>query len=603
MHRKNKGEARARLLAQLHGGAGRTADFLFADLDRSTFATKSDAKADGRAMAVLVLANLLISAVVGLFAATQLPLVLVAIWGIPTLASLLVSLLLMARPGADAGSVRNKERLAVMLGLIWASVPALLFDASGPDMRIIGAAFSFAMAGIGSLAFSRVPSAAILHCGLIAGAISLTALKLNGSAGLAGFGLSLVYGLAVAVIILSNHRRNLHLVTASREKRRQSEIIALLLNDFEQGAADWLWEADPGLCLAYASPQLARLLGMPDDALAGLDFTTLAGSSGGERRGWDEFLAKLQSREPVVAHDLDLVLGGRLIHARITARPLFGADGAFLGYRGVGRDITIERQALEELVRAKELAEQANAAKSQFLAVMSHELKTPLNAIVGFSELLASPQADFLGDETRAEHLNTILESSRHLQNLINDILDATRIEKGTMVLAEQEADAAELVEVAVKLCRDMAERGDITIIARVVEGVELRGDITRLKQILINLLTNAVKFSTPGGFVNVGFERHGNAISFTVRDSGVGMSETDISRVFEPFVQADAGTARRFGGIGLGLSIARRLARLHGGDVFLESEMGVGTTARLTLPENRVTWPEAARPAVAAVA
>lgn len=603
MHWTHKGKARAGLLAQLHGGAGRTADFLFADLDRSTVAIKPDAKADGRTMAVLVLANILISAVVGGFATTQLPLALVATWGIPALVSLLVSLVLVAKPGANTASVQNTERLAVLLGLIWASVPALWYDASGPDMRIIGAAFSFAMAGIGSLAFSRVPSAAILHCGLIAGATSLTGLKLGGSAGLAAFGLSIVYGFAVAAIILNNHRRNLHLVTAGREQRRQSEIIALLLNDFEQGAADWLWEADQDLCLTYASPQLARLLGIADEALAGMDLKSLADSNSDNRRGWDEFFAKLNSHQPVVAHDLDFVPGGRLIHARITARPLFGADNTFLGYRGVGRDITIEQQALEELVRAKESAEQANAAKSQFLAVMSHELKTPLNAIVGFSELLASPQADFLGDETRAEHLNTILESSKHLQNLINDILDATRIEKGTMVLAEQEADAAELVEVAVKLCRDIAERGDITIVARVMEGVELRGDITRLKQILINLLTNAVKFSTPGGFVNVSFEHQGNAISFTVRDSGVGMSDTDINRVFEPFVQADAGTARRFGGIGLGLSIARRLARLHGGDVFLESELGAGTTARLTLPEHRVTWPASARPAIAEVA
>jgi PAS domain S-box-containing protein len=603
LHWTHKGKAGAGLLAQLHGGAGRTADFLFADLDRSTFVIKSDAKADGRTMAGLVLANILISAVVGGFATTQLPLALVATWGIPALVSLLVSLLLVAKPGANTGSIHNTERLAVLLGLIWASVPPLWLDASGPDLRMIGAAFSFAMAGIGSLAFSRVPSAAILHCGLIAGATSLTALKLGGSAGLAGFGLSIVYGLAVAVIILNNHRRNLHLVTASLEQRRQSEIIALLLNDFEQGTADWLWEADQSLSLTYASPQLARLLGIADEALAGMVLRSLADNSGGGQRGWEEFLAKLNSHQPVVAHDLDLAPGGRLVHARITARPLFGAEGTFLGYRGVGRDITIEHQALEELVRAKESAEQANAAKSQFLAVMSHELKTPLNAIVGFSELLASPQADFLGDETRAEHLNTILESSRHLQNLINDILDATRIEKGTMVLAEQEADAAELVEVAVKLCRDMAERGDITIIARVMEGVELRGDITRLKQILINLLTNAVKFSTPGGFVNVGFERQGKGIAFTVRDSGVGMSEPDMARVFEPFVQADAGTARRFSGMGLGLSIARRLARLHGGDVSLESELGAGTTARLTLPEHRVTWPEVGHSAIAEVA
>jgi signal transduction histidine kinase len=167
------------------------------------------------------------------------------------------------------------------------------------------------------------------------------------------------------------------------------------------------------------------------------------------------------------------------------------------------------------------------------------------------------------------------------------------------MRLVEQEADAGELTEVAVKMCRDAAEKADVTIVARIVDGVELAGDITRIKQVLINLITNAVKFSAPGGVVNVVFEATaGGGLSIAVRDGGIGIRKDDLQRIFEPFVQADSGTSRRFGGIGLGLAIARKIAMLHGGNVTLESELGVGTTARLVLPAARIAWP-AAQPAV----
>jgi len=254
------------------------------------------------------------------------------------------------------------------------------------------------------------------------------------------------------------------------------------------------------------------------------------------------------------------------------------------------------------LIRAKEAAEAASAAKSQFMSVMSHELRTPLNSIIGYSQLLASSQADYLSDAARTEYFRTILESGGHLKTLIDDILDATRIERGTLALVEQEIDAAELVEVAVKLCRDAAERADVTILARVVDGIEITGDVTRLKQVLINLIANAAKFSKAGEFVNVELERTaGGGLAIAVHDNGIGIKPDDIERIFEPFVQVDDGMSRRFGGIGLGLSIARKIARLHGGDVTIESRAGSGTTASLLLPARRVTWPQPERSQLAA--
>jgi signal transduction histidine kinase len=181
------------------------------------------------------------------------------------------------------------------------------------------------------------------------------------------------------------------------------------------------------------------------------------------------------------------------------------------------------------------------------------------------------------------------------LSALIDDILDATRIEKGTMRLAEQECDLAELAEIAAKMCRDLALKSDVRIAAKLMSGLEVAGDGTRIRQVLINLITNAIKFSPPGGEVEMHFERgvDGGA-SVLVKDKGAGIAPADLERIFEPFVQADGGSTRRYGGLGLGLAIARKIARLHGGDVTLASAPEQGTEARFIIPAARVRWPQA---------
>jgi signal transduction histidine kinase len=294
-----------------------------------------------------------------------------------------------------------------------------------------------------------------------------------------------------------------------------------------------------------------------------------------------------------VARQLEVNKAGQAAHWQISARPLFAEDGVFRGYRGVGRDITAEWETGRKLIEAKEAAEAASAAKSQFLAVMSHELRTPLNSIVGFSEILSSRSEETLQTEVRLDYAKTILNSSKHLQTLITDILDATRIENGTISLIEQDIDAAELIEIAVKMCRDQAEKTDVTLVAKLTDGIEIRADITRTKQIILNLLTNAIKFSLAGGVVNIELLRmRDDRLAIIIRDGGIGIRSEDVGRIFEPFVQAEEGMSRRFSGIGLGLSIARKIARLHGGEVTLESQFGVGTTARFELPPSRVAWP-----------
>ena len=484
---------------------------------------------------------------------------------------------------------RPVEACALVLGLVWGMLPVLFFDVVGHNLRVLAVALVFSIASFGSLTLATRPHAAILFRALITGSLVVCAMKLGNHAGLALGFLAIFSSVADTSIILRSHRLALQRGDIEQEVKKQNDIIALLLNDFSEGSSDWLWETGADGRIAYASKGLAIGLGRPP---LGLPLGDIAAAAG-DGPGWHELMSAILRRKTIDSLPVQMSFARGLTWWEITARPMFAEDATFRGYRGVAHDITDVYLANQKLLEEKEAAERSSATKSQFLAVMSHELRTPLNAIVGFAELLGSAQAEYLSAETRADHLKTIRDSSQHLQNLINDILDATRIENGTMRLVEQETDAAELIEVAVKMCREAAEQSDSTIIANVIDGVELRGDMTRLKQVLINLLTNALKFSPAGGFVNVGCGRaEGGGLTISVRDEGVGIREADLKRIFEPYVQADEGMARRFGGAGLGLAIARRIATLHGGDVTIDSRFGVGTTATLVLPASRVTWP-----------
>ena len=549
----------------------------------------------------LLIANAVIAMGFAAAASDELPPVSLLVWTCAAIATSLLPMVL--RPiFAHHLVARLRETWAALLGLVWAMLPVLFFDIAGHNLRVLAIALVFAVSSIGSLALSASPRAAIVFRGMITVSLVLCAVKLGGHAGLALGLLAIFASTAATCMILRGHDAAVQRAAIEREVQKKNEIIALLLNDFSDQNRDWLWETGHDGRLTYASPGLFAGLGCDATAVIGQPLDHVLKASG-DAPGWHELQTAILRRKPIDCITVELPFASGKTWWQITARPLFAGDGAFLGYRGAAHDVTAGHHSNEKLLLEKEAAERSSATKSQFLAVMSHELRTPLNAIVGFAEFLGSPQAEHLGPEDRADHLRTIRESSKHLQNLINDILDAARIEKGTMKLVEQETDAAELVEVAVKMCREAAERSDTTLVARIVDGVEIRGDMTRIKQVLINLITNALKFSPAGSFVNVSFERRDDGgLAIAVRDDGLGIRKEDLLRIFEPYVQADEGIARRFGGAGLGLAIAKRIATLHGGEIEIASEYGNGTTARLVLPAWRVSWP-ALQPAAAKAA
>jgi PAS domain S-box-containing protein len=256
---------------------------------------------------------------------------------------------------------------------------------------------------------------------------------------------------------------------------------------------------------------------------------------------------------------------------------------------GTTQDVTELHAARVELEESKLRAETANHAKSQFVANMSHELRTPLNAIIGFSELLQCGDIG-LSEERRREYARDIHASGKHLLSVINDILDISRIEAGKITLEDETLPLGELIDTAVRMVRSRADDTGVTLSWSVSTGAEgLVADRRLMLQALLNLASNAVKFTERGGRVDVCAEvAAGGGIAIVVSDTGIGMSANDIARVGEPFLQVDGRLARKFEGTGLGLVISKRLIELHGGTLAIESELGRGTTMTISLPAAR---------------
>ena len=256
---------------------------------------------------------------------------------------------------------------------------------------------------------------------------------------------------------------------------------------------------------------------------------------------------------------------------------------------GTTQDVTELRAARAELVEAKLRAEAANHAKSQFVANMSHELRTPLNAIIGFSEILRNDDIA-LSDERRREYAQDIYNSGKHLLAVINDILDISRIEAGKVALVDEALALGELIDTAARMVRPRAEENGVTVTCGGSLGtVQLVADRRLMLQALLNLASNAVKFTERGGRVDIRADvTASGGIAIAVSDTGIGMSAEDVARVGEPFLQIDGRLARKFEGTGLGLVISKRLIELHSGTLNIESELGRGTTMTISLPASR---------------
>jgi len=253
--------------------------------------------------------------------------------------------------------------------------------------------------------------------------------------------------------------------------------------------------------------------------------------------------------------------------------------------QAVGRDITDRIKAEEDMVRAKIEAETASRAKSDFLATMSHELRTPLNSIIGFSDIMLDGLTGNLGDK-QEHYVQHISQSGHHLLSLINDILDISKIEAGKMELYMDMVDIAKAVSEIVTITESLASRKNITVDVQIPDEIPLiTVDRSKLKQIMYNLLGNAIKFTDNDGNVHIEVTNNDEYMTMSITDTGIGISPDDQNKLFKPFSQIDTSISRRYEGTGLGLALVKELIELHGGRIWVESEPGKGSTFSFELP------------------
>jgi two-component system, cell cycle sensor histidine kinase DivJ len=280
----------------------------------------------------------------------------------------------------------------------------------------------------------------------------------------------------------------------------------------------------------------------------------------------------------------------QFVWIEMLCRPLAGAtagsDEARGEVVGVLRDVTSRKQHEEEVERARAEAERANARKSRFLATMSHELRTPLNAVIGFSEMLMKESELMLDQKRRGEYAALINESGHHLLSVVNGILDISKIETDNFEIRAEPFAPGEVIAGCCELIAGRAADAGVRLEKLCGDELpEMTADKRALQQILLNLLSNAIRFSDRGGKIGIGARADAGAIAFTVEDNGIGISEDDLARVGEPYFQARSTYERRHAGTGLGLSIVKGLVRLHNGEISIRSRVGEGTRVTVRLP------------------
>ena len=381
---------------------------------------------------------------------------------------------------------------------------------------------------------------------------------------------------------------------------RQTSVLSTTFNNITEA----LVVVDKDMRLALWNEQYQRLFGLPDWLMQpGTPIETMFRFNAGRGEYGPGDV------ETLVAGRLDMVTSRhttRYEYARpngtvLEVRRAYPTGGGFLT---TFADITERKRFENALQTAKEQAELANRAKTAFLANMSHELRTPLNAIIGFAEIIHEQLLGPIGTSKYLDYVADIHLSGNHLLEVINDILDLSKVESGHFELVEKTIDLERALASALRLLGDRALKAHLTVRTRVADPhVLVRADERAIKQILLNLLSNAVKFTPPGGVIEVTVERAEDGdLLLCVSDNGVGFDLADLPRALAPFGQIDSSLTRRYQGTGLGLPLVNSLTELHGGRLEIDSKPGAGTRVTVRLPAARVTTLASAESAALAV-
>lgn len=443
------------------------------------------------------------------------------------------------------------------------------------DRRVIYGSIAIACSGllvlaVGSL-WSILPQAPIIG-------IDPTILALLGLLS------ALVYAGGLAASVQLVHNRSSQAIEDGEQRYR---LLA-------ENATDLITRHDAEGEVVFASPAARRVVGETPATLASAGLVDRIHPADREayRRTVTRCIATCEPESIEFRLHRDETEDTQERWAEMRMQPIAGqsATGGTQAFVAVTRDVTVSKRQSIDLLKARDDAESASRAKTQFLATMSHELRTPLNAIIGFADILSRELFGAIGEKRYLEYAGLIHESGEHLLSVVNEILDMSKIEAGKYTIEREFFDVGPLLESCCELLRYGAEKKSIELTTDVPADLpRLNADKRACKQMLLNLLSNAIKFTEEGGHVRLQARRSKDMLHLNVIDDGIGIAAEDLPNLGAPFVQAESTYARKFEGSGLGLCVVTGLAKLHDGELKLESELGSGTTVTVALPMPRV--------------